>query len=292
MTNNKDLRYIIDLLEDSSDIVSQSVDKYLISQGEDILFDLAELYKKEDDSIRKELLSQKIHQLNQHFCLEQLKKYVELSKEGEASLLEGAFLISSLLTPGITRRHFYDICLPMIGEVMAETSEQKTGVENVKILNHIFYKRFQFKASDPFSLNDSDLLFLNVLQNRKGNPIAISIFYILIAQACGIPIYPMCFTGGFITVYAEGDKPLFYLNLFHEGEIFLENNLSTLLQGQQLPIDINNFEIKKDSTILLIYLELLDNLYSMSGNTEKQAITDLALQCFGSNRFMTIEEEE
>ena len=51
-------------------------------------------------------------------------------------------------------------------------------------------------------------------------------------------------------------------------------------------------EIKKDATILLIYTEFLDGLYSMAGNREKQEITEGALQCFGDDRFMSIEEDE
>ena len=105
--------------------------------------------------------------------------------------MEGCYLVCALFKAGLGRSEFYDIFLPMIGEISTEISPLKTAVENVRIFNHIFYKRYGFKASDPFSLGEQDSILLNVINDRKGNPVALSLIYFILAQACGLSIYPL-----------------------------------------------------------------------------------------------------
>ena len=139
-------------------------------------------------------------------------------------------------------------------------------------------------------------LLINVARSRKGSPFALSLLYFIVAQAAGLPIYPLCFTGGFVPVYEEGGRILFNINVFHQGEIFIENNISNMVKTQAaalgVNVDIGESVVKKDHTILVMYLEFIQMLYSNAGDTVTQMDIDDAIAALGGNRFLTIESDE
>lgn len=292
MTDTTELEYLIDLFDDPDVQVATALDKKIRQGGSELLDALRNMAADTKDKARKEIINRKFIYYNTESVLEELSKYASLAKREEATLLEGAYLISALLTPGYKRTAFYDNLIPLIGEIMSETSQGKTAIENARILNHIFYNRYLFTTTDPFTLTEDSSLFNNVMENRRGNPVAISVLYFAVAHAAGLPIYPLCFKGGFVPVYEEDGKILFYLNVFHKGEIFLEENLSTMMRAQGLNLDQTNMVVKKDATILTMYLELMTFYYDQKGNKENVDMLVKALNCFGNQRYMVIEEDD
>lgn len=292
MTDMLNIESLIDLFDDNDRVVAAAVDKKIKEGGSEMLDTLLEIASNTKDVSRQNLIKERFLHYSAESSLEQIKSYAEQCATDEASLTEGAYLVSTLMSPGYKRADFYDQLIPLIGEVMSETSQEKTMVENMRIFNHIFYYRYLFKAADPFTFTESSLLLLNVIKERKGNAIALSLLYFAVAQAGGLPIYPMCFKGGFVPVCVENGKILFYLNVFHEGEIFLENNLSEIFKAQGLNVSPDEFEIKKDATILSIYLELLYFFYDQQGNKYKTDLLTRAITNLGSQRYMVIDDED
>ena len=292
MKRDPQLDYLIDLYDDPDVTVTEMGDAAVRSRGEAVLSELLEIMDDEQDKARKELISDMIAYYNVGFRIEALTSYADLCRKGEASLMEGTYLLSSLMTPGLSRTNFYDAMLPMIGEIMSELSDDKTAVENVTIFNHIFYRRFGFSTTDPFNINEGTSLLVNVIANRVGSPFAMAVVYFTLAQACGLDIYPLCFTGGFVPVYEENGKILFYINVYHEGEIFMETKLKTFLEQQPFPIDEKSFKVRKDASILVMYLEFIQLYYSSKHDTETVEVIEKALKALGSDRFLSVEEEE
>ena len=245
-----------------------------------------------EDEARRDIINRKFIYYSAASVLDQLEKYAALAKKEEATLLEGAYLVSALLTPGYKRAAFYDDLIPLIGEIMSETSEDKTAVENARILNHIFYNRYRFTTTDPFSFSEDNSLFINVIEKRRGNPVAISVLYFAIAHAAGLPVYPLCFKGGFVPVYEENGKILFYLNVFHKGEIFMQDSLSAMMATQGIDMDTSSMVVKKDATILTMYMELIAFYYDQKGNKAMVELLAKAMSFFGNQRYMVIDEED
>ena len=179
---------------------------------------------------------------------------------------------------------------------LEEINENRTGIENVNLLNHVFYKRYGFSSTGPFEMTLESSLLMNVVRKKKGSPFALSLLYFIVAQVAGLPVYPLCFTGGFVPVYVENDKILFNINVFHQGEIFVENNISNMVKTQAasmgVNVDIGEAVVKKDHSILVMYLEFLQMLYSNSGDSVTQMDIDDAIEALGGKRYLTIESDE
>ena len=293
----EELDYIIDLYNDADASVAAAVDRFFVDKGLAALSALNARCKAELDPARKEKFCSILTSQSRNYVLRSFAQLRALSEQGqECSLLEAGFLLGLMFNPLLSREDYNAAVMPAVIAVMAETSDEKTAIENLGILNHIFYKRYGFSASDPFGITENNSLIMNVIEGRKGNPIALSMVYFIIAQGAGLPIYPLCFKGGFVPVYEENGRILFNINVFHQGEAFFENKISGMVKTQAaamgLDLDIGEPEVRKDHSIIVMYLEYVQMLYSNGGNRDVQLLIDDAITALGSERFLTIEQDE
>ncbi|MCF0172475.1 MAG: hypothetical protein HUJ91_01885 [Bacteroidales bacterium] len=291
------LDYIIDLFADADTVVRKAVDQFFETNGDEALSQLAVRYRGELDTERQHLLQQMLTRYCRKNALEGLRQIALRSGQGqECNLLEGTWHIEQLLGINISREAYWELVMPIAVQVMAETSPLKTAVENVHILNHIFYQRCGFKPTEPFDIQLTTTRISDVVRNRKGNPFVLSILYFMIAQSAGLPIYPMSFTGGFVPVYVEDGEVLFNINVFHEGEIFFEKNITSTLNSQiramGIEIDLEAGAVAKDHTILVMYLEYLEMMFMGSGDTSMQSLMEDAIAALGKQRHLSVEQDD
>ncbi len=290
------MQYIVDLFRDGDPAVTAALERYFLDNGPEPLQNLRECYRIEMDPSRKELLGRMLGKYGKKAAIAGLKRLAEQGKDGECCMLEAGYLLALLTDPTIAREDYMEKIMPPAVAVMAEISDAKTGVENVHLLNHIFYNRYGFSSSNPFDMSLEGSLLMDVLEKRKGSPLVLSLVYFMVAQAAGLPIYPLCFTGGFVPVYVENDRVLFNINVFHKGEIFIENDISKLVKNQAsalgVNVDIGEAKVRKDVSILVMYLEFLQMLYSNAGNSSVQMDIEDAIEALGGTRFLTVEEDD
>ena len=168
----------------------------------------------------------------------------------------------------------------------------RTGIENIRILNHIFFHRLKFTLYDVQLQDPKYAPVSDALKTRNGNPFTLAFIYLMICQVAGLPVELVCFPGGFIPVYVEGGKVLFYINIYRGGDIFLKDRLQGFLKATGLKIDQQNFRRRDESAMLTLYLESLLYIHSNRKDDKKSAVNDRALNCLGPERYLTIDEPE
>lgn len=291
MTGNisDELKFIVELMDDPDQAVCRSIDRRISEIGPECIGELQKILRQEKEKGRIRILNGNIFRYNSEFCLKELES---LKRRGGMSLCEVACVIATLTAPGLTHEEFYSTMTPLISEVMLEVSEQKTAMENVNLLNHIFYHRFNFSPCDPFMSVEENALLWNVIQSRKGNPIAVSVIYFILAEACGVPIRPFCFPGGFVPVYQENGKPLFFINIFQHGEILMANQISDFMKMQGLDLPLEQCQTKEPLTVMTLYLETLAAYYSNYKEVKIVEAIEKALAILGGERFMSVDEDD
>jgi len=292
---DSELRCLAELFDDRDATVVAAVDRNLMERGDGVIYDLIELYRENSDGELGPIIKRVITKYNEIFVLNGLKRFSERIKFGEATLIDGIHWTGRLLRADFSYQELVNVILPVVGDLISEISPSKTAVENVNILNHIFYNRYKFEASGPFDLKDEQLLVHNIVKSKRANPLALSLFYFAVAQSVQLPIYPLCFKGGFVPVYVEEDRVKFYINIFHKGEIFLENNLKNVVDMSMLNsmgVKIEDFEVKRDGTIIAMYLEFLLSNFATRGDKFKERMAESALSAMGESKFLTIDEDD
>lgn len=283
MSVDTELISIVTLLDDTDDFVVNAINKRMLGRGVSILSDLEILYNREKSYKTKGLIADKMQFLSNEFVLDELGKMVN---EDYPDLERGMYLISKLIVPDIDEIYYQDLLGVLISDLIKEITDEKTALEKMQIFNHIFYHRLLFKCGDYPITRESTTVLTSVLSSRHGIPLSISLTYFLLARCVGLEVYPMCFPGGFVPAYIEGEKILFYMDIFRDGEIFSESKLKYYLENQGVDIDTSAFEVRDDRTLLLVYLEVLHFMYSQK---EDEYLTDLigrALSLFGDDRIL------
>ena len=289
--DSEELEPLIVLFDDRDTVVSELVDQRLASYGPEVVRSLRNRAEREPDAARKALIVQRAQALNTEFRLADFQDFVTRTP-GPLSLFEGSWILSALFDWTLQRERYESMFYRCSQEYLNESSDQRTGVENIRILNHIFYHRLQFTLYDV-QLKESRYAFLSdALRTRNGNPFTLAFIYLMICQLAGLPVELLCFPGGFVPAYVEGGKILFYINLYRGGELFPQDRLDTFLKATGLQIDKSAFRRRDESAMFTLYLESLLYVHAKKGNEALNAIIERALNCLGPERFLSIDAPE
>lgn len=289
--NPEELEPLVDLLDDRDTVVTELVNSRLVSFGPEVVRSLRNRAEREKDPARKMLLAERGKMINTEFKLADLQDFITRAP-GPLSLFEGSWIISSLLDWTLQRERYEDLFYRCSGEYLVEGSDQRTGVENIRILNHIFYHRLKFTLYDVQLRDPAYALVSDALKNRCGNPFVLAFIYLMICQISGLPVELLCFPGGFVPAYVEGGKILFYINLYRGGELFPQDRLDQFLKATGLKLDKQAFRRRDESAMLTLYLESLLYIHAGRKNEKMSALLDRALTILGPERYLTIDDPE
>lgn len=284
----QELNYLVALFADKDQVVTEAVNKQLLSMGVGVVSRLAHLFLSENDKDKAQLVAQRMDFLNQEFRIAEFQEFIQNRGE-DVSLYEGGFILSSFFNPLIEKGEWESFSFNCSVSLIEEINGDRTALENVNIFNHYFYHISHFSICDAFITKEEDALLMDVMKSKKGNPIAVSYLYFMLAQTVGLPIYPLCFPGGFVPVYVENGKELFYINIFNNGDIFAAEELERFIKGQGLTFDRSQFQVRSEKIVLSIYIESLAYLYSNLPDNARFEAAERLLRCIGEERFLSID---
>ena len=287
----EELEPLVALFDDRDNVVTGLVNDRLVSFGPEVVRSLRNMAEREPSPVRKALITGRAQALNTDFKLADFQAFTTRAP-GPLSLFEGSWIISSLFDYTLQRDRYEDLFYRCSQEYLAEGSDMRTGVENIRILNHIFFHRLRFTLYDVQLKDPKYAPVSDALKTRNGNPFTLALIYMMICQVAGLPVELVCFPGGFIPVYVEGGKTLFYINIYRGGDIFLKDRLQGFLKATGLKIDQQAFRRRDESAMLTLYLESLLYIHSNLKDDKKSAVIDRALNCLGPERYLTIDEPE
>ncbi|MBR0500492.1 MAG: hypothetical protein IJJ72_05815 [Bacteroidales bacterium] len=287
----EELEQLVGLFDDRDTVVTGLVNDRLASFGPEVVRSLRNLAEREQSPVRKSLIVDRAQSLNTEFKLADFQDFTTRAP-GPLSLFEGSWILSSLFDYTLQRERYEDLFFRCSQEYLAEGSDMRTGIENIRILNHIFFHRLKFTLYDVQLQDPKYAPVSDALKTRNGNPFTLAFIYLMICQVAGLPVELVCFPGGFIPVYVEGGKVLFYINIYRGGDIFLKDRLQGFLKATGLKIDQQNFRRRDESAMLTLYLESLLYIHSNRKDDKKSAVIDRALNCLGPERYLTIDEPE
>ena len=288
MAVDTELQHLVSLFDDQDESVVEVVNRRVIGRGEGVLSEIEVLLGRERDPEMRRSILERMAYFNTEFKISELQQFAD---SGAHSLFEGGYLISSLVTVGLDRekfrRVFMENSVNFFGTVTGDDAKSRLAH-----FNRVFFRDLGYMVDDNFMQKEKNALLYEVFQNKRGNPIALSFIYFLFAQEVGLPIYPMCFPGGFIPVYIENEDLVMFINISRNGELFEKDRLKSIMSDQGLELTEKDFKVRDEKALCIIYLESLYYLYSSQLNQEMMLTLDRALKCFGDERYLSIEEED
>jgi len=275
--NREDLKAMISLLDDSDIEVVNIIENNIKNLGHEVI---PILEKEWERNGLNPVLQKKIEDLVHDLHLSNLSADLESWKNNNhTDLMTGLWLIAKYQYPDLKMETLNQEIKNIQMKVWVNTHEKMHPNDMVKILNDVIFEQLKFEPNIKNFHSPSNSMFNLVLSQKKGNPVALSCLFILLAQRLDLPIYGVNLPNLFVLIF---DYPgyRFYLNPFNRGQVFLEKDIDDYLK--QMNIEPNEKYYKSCSNIEIIK-RILTNLsfaYQKIGEEDKHNEVNQFLKIF------------
>lgn len=239
---------LISLIEDPDESIYLQVRSELKNYGEDIIPHLEHFWELNDfGPLFQTRLEELISSIQYDSVYNRLKKWIASE---EKDLLEGALIINRYGYPGCDEDELRRIVSRIRQDIWLELNDNLTAVEVVRVFNHMLFKVHGFEGDRDSYDQPQNSFFSDVLTNKRGNPLSLSILYGYLAKALDIPLYGVNLPSHFILCYLDLDPDykdwgmtvedadiLFYVNPFSQGTMLMKEEIDEFLRNQNLPLD-------------------------------------------------------
>ncbi len=286
MADSKEIEALINLIDDPDMEIYNRVKERIVAIGEDAIPSLENVW--EVNSFGKEF-QRRIEDIIHDIQFDAVRLGLEeWAKSGGEDLFEGALIVSRYQYPDLDETEAYDRLTKLHQDIWLELNDDLTALERVKVMNHILFETHGYRGNKKNYHAAQNNYINTVLENKKGNPLSLSILYIVLAKRLEIPVFGVNLPNHFIMAYvdelnimgliesklegkSEPDKVLFYINAFSGGTIVHKNEISNYLRELKLDEDANYFHPCDNKTMIIRLLNNLIFSYDRLGYPEKVA---------------------
>ena len=208
-------RALLNLLGDDDPAIYQTVREKILSFGEDA-GEWLRPHRLSDDPILRRRAREIVRHIDRQeadtwflaFCL----------KHGEEfDLEEGIWLLGLTQYPDINVEAYRALLDTFAGELHERIDFNETDKEILSTINNYIFDELGF-TGDEENYYDPQNSYLNrVIDRRKGNPINLSLLYLLLARRLQLPVAGIGLPGHFICRYQSTSDEI-YIDPFHHGK--------------------------------------------------------------------------
>jgi len=196
-------------------------------------------------------------------------------------LLEASILLSRYQFPDQDTEKIKDYVERLSDQIAMETSYHLPPLEQVNIFNHVLFTLNSFSGNTQ-NIHDPQNHFIKyVLESKKGNPISLSILYLILAEKNKMPVYGVILPQHFVLSFHkdflnESDSQawiknsiLFYINPFNKGIIFNRDDISVFLKKLNITPKPTHYLPSSNKDIILALINSLMVSYELAGVQDK-----------------------
>ena len=284
--NLKEVIALITLLDDPDQIIYDQVKQRFVVLGPPAIPHLETAWENSFDAIMQKRIEIIIHTIQFETLQKALKNW---AKNDQDDLMKGILILARYQYPDLDENKIKKQLATIKQDVWLELHEDLTALEKVKIVNHILFEVHQFSGNITNYHAPQNSFINNVLESKKGNPLMLSVVYLLICNELKIPVYGINLPQHFVLAYINEDANLidannktlsnnilFYINPFSKGLLFNQKDIDQFLKQLNLDLDpkyylpCSNIEIIKRCLHNLIfsyeklgYLEKVEELKNL-----------------------------
>ncbi len=280
------LQALVRLVEDPDEVIYTHVRDQLLNYGPEAIPFLEISWEEEDWGL---LFQSRIETIIQDIQVRDISNGLRSwANSEEKDLLTGAIAIARYQYPYLDEQKVRKDLQKITQDVWLEINQKNTALEKVRIMNKIFFGTHKFRGNSKDFHAPANSCINTVLENRKGNPLSLSLIYSIIAQNIEMPIYGVNLPNHFILAYmdehrikhengtAKSHGVLFYINPFSKGSLFDEDEIDEFITSLNLPTDREFYEPCSNSSVLRRMLTNLIAAFKEAGAADKvQELTEL-----------------
>jgi regulator of sirC expression with transglutaminase-like and TPR domain len=260
-----EIRAMVSLLEDEDKEVLKMVEKQIFELGAEAIPYLEDEWARQFDPDVQKRIENILQSINYSAVRDRLWEW---ANSQEKDLLKGMWIVATLQYPDLEIDDLQKKIEQLYFEAWVNFKPELQAIDQVKLLNAIFFNSFKFKSNTSNIKAVSNSMINNVLGTKKSNPIGLCVLYMLIAQKLKIPIYGVNLPNIFILTY-KTERLQFYINVFNKGLTFSKQDIDHYIAQLDLTPRTMFYEPCTHLDIIKRVLRNLVVAYEEIGNTEK-----------------------
>lgn len=285
MMNKKELNALISLLDDPDEGIYDNIKEKLLSLGQEVIPELEAAWENSFDPTIQNRIETIIHKIQFEKISAELAIWAKSPKQ---NLLEGTLLVAKYQYPDLDESPIHKQLELIRQDVWLELNENLTALEKVRVINHIIFDIHNFSGNTTNYHAPQNSYINNVLESKKGNPLSLSILYMVVAQDLKVPVYginlPEHFVLGYVDKPIKADKAgdvLFYINAFSKGAVFSRKEVDMFLKQLKLPRQPSFYEPCSNIEVIKRLIRNLINSYEKLGYPDKSEELKKLLESLG-----------
>ncbi|MGC6429374.1 MAG: transglutaminase family protein [Flavobacteriales bacterium] len=264
----KEINALISLLEDPDHEIYAQVKGKLIEFGLKSIPYLEKAWELNFDSLVQVRSEQIIQEILFKKSKKDLSDWLESNKK---DLFDGWLIITKYRYPDLDVEQIKKDLDDIQKKVSSELDQPLKSIQVVMKFNKVLFKYEKFRGNFKNYHSPKNSFINDVLNLKKGNPLSLSLIYIIIAQRLGIPIKGVNLPKHFILAFTSEDltniDPVeFYINPFSLGAIIDRKDVEHFLKKENIPLNSEYFDVCSHKMILKRLINNLLNSYTRKGN--------------------------
>jgi len=269
VTDKTELLALLKLIDDPDPEIFSHIEEKVIEIGSTAIPYLESAYIQSTDRLSNNRITTLLSKIQFNKISSALNNW---KKQSDQNLIDGALILSAFHYPNQNELSVHQQIKKIKQDVWLELNEEFTALEKIHILNHVFYKIYNFKGNKTNLSHPQNSLLNDLLVNRQGNSVILSILYMEIAQSLDLPVYGVNLPENFILAYlnsghlSSDSKALFYINPFNEGVVFTKEDIKIFINQLELKPEKKYFEPCDNQTTLRRLMNELMHAYELAGD--------------------------
>jgi len=200
MQQNKEIKALLQLIDDPDGEVFDTVAEKLLNYGREIIPNLEQLWEVTADEGIQERIELLIHRV--HFQDLQAE-LLEWSNSKNPELLRGAILVAKYQFPDLNIPSILSQFDKIRRNIWLELNNYLTPLEQVNVFNSILYSYYKLQGHE-ITEREPKYFFINqVLESKQGNSYSIGVLFLALCELLDIPIFAIELPRQFVFAYID-----------------------------------------------------------------------------------------
>lgn len=211
------IEHILKLLDDKSPEIIKIIRSTLLENSTEIVLEnlISNLSLSKETHLQ---LKSTLHDMHFDLVTQVLVQLCENQLE-DIDLEKAVLLLAYWNNPDIDIQEIVSNLDEMAEDIHRVMPASGHPLSFIDIITQHLFSQWGFKGNSEDYYNPENSFIDQVLHNRKGIPITLSVIYILIARRIGIPIIGIPMPAHFIVKYDDGEDEIFF-DPFYGGKVY------------------------------------------------------------------------
>ncbi len=276
MLENREIKALLQLIDDPDEEIYLTVSDKIISMGKGIIPNLENLWENSCNESIQERIEQLIHQL--HYS--DLTREFDLWLNTSGDLLSGSIVVAKYHYPDLETNFVLQEIEKLRRNIWLELNNYLTPLEKINVLNSIFYNYYKQKGAEINYDSPEQFLINKVLESKCGNAIGNGLVYLILTHLLDIPVRAVNIPRQFLLAYFDEEwdgrkqavspveKILFYLDPY-SGQMYSHNDIENYLKRLSVPVTSSFYRPMSNTRVIQFLIEELSKCFDNDNNRYK-----------------------